>query len=86
MPRASIDYMNARRANKAASGGSKWRNKKWALRYQDDAPQYDPKAEQDPADAALCLISSFSLWAETSRQIALARLGMAVETETEIPF
>jgi hypothetical protein len=79
MPRPSIEYLNARRAIKAASGGTNYR-----LR---DRAEYAPDSEADGYDIARNAIGAFSLWAETTRQVLVARLSIPqVETETEIPF
>ena len=77
MPRASIDYLNARRAILPASGG----------KTQSRAVKYAPETTLDPADQAMKYIGDFSLWAEITRQQLVARLAIPqAEPETEIPF
>jgi hypothetical protein len=77
MPRASIDYMNARREHMhARSGGSK----------QSRRVEYAPDSQADAADLARNIIGEFSLWAELSRQQLVARLAIPQVDETEIPF
>jgi hypothetical protein len=51
MPRPTIEYMNARRAAKPASGGAK----------QSRRVQYAPDSEADPADAAAALARNRTL-------------------------
>lgn len=76
MPRASIDYMNARRELRKGSDHSSKR-----------AVEYAPDSQADGFDIARNAIGAFSLWAETTRQVYAARLGlMQTEPETEIPF
>jgi hypothetical protein len=77
MPRASIDYMNARRALKPASGG----------KTQSRAVKYAPDDHDDGYEIARNVIGAFSLWAETTRQVQAQRLSIPQnEPETDIPF
>jgi hypothetical protein len=76
----SIDYLNARRACKPASGGSVYSR---AVKY---APDYEP----DALEIALAHIGNFALWAEASRYAYLKatglELGVELNTVDEIPF
>ena len=87
MPRASIEYMNARRASLPASGGT---NYAIETDREHDRRIVDERArdrEADGFDVARNAIGAFSLWAETTRQVQAARLAIPqVEIETDIPF
>ena len=79
MPRPSIDYLNARRANAPASGGTNYR--------RNERAEYAPDSEADAFELAMNAISAFSMWAETTRQVQAVRLAIPqAEIETEIPF
>jgi hypothetical protein len=79
MARASIDYMNARRDAKPASGGTNYRARECA--------QYRPDSEADGYDLAMAAIGAFSLWAETTRQVLAAKLAIPQAEEPDaIPF
>jgi hypothetical protein len=65
MPRASIEYMNARRALKPASGGAK----------QSRAVKYAPDTDRDPFDAGMSALFEFAIWAQQSRAQYLAANG-----------
>ena len=77
MPRASIDYMNDRRALMPASGGAK------QSRRVEYAPADDWETTLETAKAH---ISDFAIWAEVTRQTLVARLAIPQADETEIPF
>lgn len=78
MSRASIDYLNARRALKPASGGA----------VQSRRVEYAPDDPTDGFEVARNAIGAFSLWAETTRQVQAARLAIPqpIEEYNEIPF
>jgi hypothetical protein len=81
MPCATIEYMNARRAHKPASGGAQ----------QNHRVEYCPDDQLEPAEIAyhkaMGHISDFALWAEATRIAQANRLGIPqTEPETEIPF
>lgn len=79
MPRATVDYMNARKAAKAASGGTNYRTRECA--------EYDPDYQPDGFELAMAHISAFSMRAETTRQVLVQRLGIPQqESCDEIPF
>lgn len=80
MPRATIDYMNARRALKPASGGARQSR---AVTY---APDRDRDSGELAYEAAMTHIMNFSLWAETSRQALVQRLGISQPDDMSIPF
>lgn len=94
MPRASIEYMNARKAVKAASGGTNYavetdQERKWRIA---DERKRDRETERDPADLAISQINDFAIWAECSRARYLAANGQtiadvdAAQYVDEIPF
>lgn len=81
MPRASIEYMNARRACKAASGGTTYSR----------TVEYSPDYEPDAFELAQSQINSFAIWAECSRAQYLAANGLtyadaAAAGDDTIPF
>jgi hypothetical protein len=80
MPRPSIEYLNARRAAKAASGGTNYRLRERA--------EYAPDSEADGYDIARNAIGAFSLWAELTRQQLAAKLSIPqINGECdELPF
>lgn len=82
MPKASIDYMNARRDLKHATSGGK---------VYDRSAEYAPDYEPDAYELARSQINSFALWAEASRARYLAANGVTVAEldrvhVDEIPF
>ena len=82
MPRASIDYLNARRAAKAAAGGTT---------YDRDCRQA-PDRELSAWDAGIAqcrsAFSDFALWAEASRHALVNKLAIPQQGEQfdDIPF
>lgn len=89
MPRPSIEYINARRAAKAAAGGTNYANetdRERQYRIADELAR-DRDEANDGYIIAMKAIGDFSLSAELSRQQLVARLGIPQhETVDEIPF
>ncbi len=90
MPRPTIEYLNRRQNCKAASGGTNYANESDAERK---ARIYDEQCrdeQQHPLDLAIqsaqSAIMSFSLWAETSRQALVEKLGIPQNFAIEETF
>jgi hypothetical protein len=85
--RASIEYMNARRASKPASGGTNYATETAAETARRLVDERALDREADASVIAMAHIGAFSLWAETTRQVLCERLGIPqTETFDEIPF
>lgn len=82
MPRASIEYMNARRANAPASGGTNYR--KFANPVDMRARDADRDTIDQCHDAVLAIFADFRAWfAESTRALQAGDLADGAET---IPF
>lgn len=84
MSRATVDFMNARRAALPAAGGSFHSEH----RYLRDAATYaPPDAFENALEAARAQIAAFAIWAEVTRQQQAERLGIPQQELTDdIPF